>query len=292
MDHQGEPGVVSRLCLWLVEFAARRWPDPGELAREWRAELHELAAQGLRGDMLRYALSLAVSPPFFGRRARVTAVTLLLAPVVTVVLWVLSHFASVIVNEDILIDFIGEWAFFASETARYEAMLAFAVLLAALVHRPARLSPIRSPLALAVIVVVPSMPVLVFAASMGNLWRLDRAMPELLIWPLGLVLSLWAAASIPRRGLAWIVGLTGAFLTAQVATMSVMTHVTTAVDWAASPLWLLSYFNYREQLVNNVVSPMPEFYLMMTLYSLSFVLGAGSHVRARDVAEGHRGAKG
>lgn len=284
--------MVSRFCLWLVEFAARRWPDPDELAREWRAEVHELAARGQRGDMLRYSLSLAFSPPFLDRRTGVTAAIVLLAPVATVALMMLSQFAMIIVNEDVLIVFIGEWAFFASETARYEAVLAGAILLAALVWRPARLSPVRHPLVLAVIVVVPSIPVLVFAASTGNMWRLDRAMPELLIWSLGLALSLWVAASIPRRGLAWAAGLTGAFLTAQAATMSVMTHVTTAVDWAASPLWLLSYFNYRGWLVNDVVSPMPEFYLMMTLYSLSFVLGARSHVRARDVAEGHRGAEG
>jgi hypothetical protein len=284
--------MVSRFCLWLVELAARRWPDPDELAREWRAEVHELATQGRRGDMLRYSLSLAFSPPFIDRRTLATAAILLLAPLATVVLMTLSQFAMIIVNEDVLINFIGEWAFFASETARYEAVLAGAVLLAAVVWRAARLSPVHNPFALAVIVVIPSVPVLVFAASMGNMWRLDRAMPELLIWSLGLVLSLWLAASIPRRGLAWGVGLTGALLTAQAATMSVMTHVTTPVDWTASPMWLLSYFNYRGQLVNDVVSPMPEFYLMMTLYSLSFVLSAGSHVRARDVAEGHRRAKG
>jgi len=263
-----------RISQWLVDFASRRWSDHEETAREWRAELHELAALGHRGEMLRFAVSLAVSRPFFDRGIRITAAALLLAPVAAMVLWVLSHAAAIIFSEDLFMNIIGEWAFWLSETATYLAMLALAIWLALLARSWARHNPLRSPLALAVVVVIPSVPVLVFSASMGNMWRLDRALPELLIWPLGFALTLWAAASTKRRWTAWTIGLIGAFITAQVAIMSVMTHVTTPVDWAVSPLWLVSYFNYRAQMVNDVVSPTPEFYLMMTPYALSYVLTA------------------
>lgn len=265
-----------QISRWLVEFASRRWDDHEEMAREWRAELHELAVRGRHGEMLRFAFSLAVSRPFLDRRIRTTAAALLLAPVAAMGLWILSFGASVIFSEDILVYFIGEWAFWVSETARYVMMLLLAVLLALLAHHLARHSPLRSPLALAVVVVIPTLPVLVAAASMGNMWRLDRALPELVIWPVGFALALWAAGSARRRRTAWAIGLAGAFLAAQLATMSVMTHVTTPVDWGSSPMWLLSYFNYRGQMVNDVVSPMPEFYLMMTPYALSYVLAGSS----------------
>lgn len=287
--------VTGRIADRLLTIAARRWHDSGELRDEWNAELHQLAAHGQQVQMLRFAWSLAISRPanpvidrsVMTRHVRVTAAVLFLAPVAALVLWVSSAIAHIVVSEDnpIIISLIGEWSYWLAETAGYLFMLALAIGLALITTRWARLNPLHSAPLLAIAVVLPTLPVLVFIVDfMGNMWRLDRAFPEILVWQAGMVLTLWAAALLAMRvkpWIAWSVGILGTFLTAQLAIMTVMTHITTPVDWSTSALWLVSYFNYRSSMVNAEVSPTPEFYLMVAPYTLAYVISAA---RARVVA--------
>jgi hypothetical protein len=60
--------VIGRIALALARFAARRWSNSEAMLREWSAELHQLAAQGERAQMLRFGFrteyGLPYTPPF------------------------------------------------------------------------------------------------------------------------------------------------------------------------------------------------------------------------------------
>lgn len=139
---------------------------------------------------------------------------------------------------------------------------------------------VERPLWLAIAVLVPIVPIIGLAVYWwGNTWRFDRAFPELPIWAAGMLLTLWAAGTLAGRGkvrAGWIAGILGAVLTAQLAVMTVMRHLTTGVDWGHSPLWLVSYFNYRAAVdnVRHEISPTPELYLVVVPYALAFVITA------------------
>jgi hypothetical protein len=62
--------VTRRLVRPLLALAVRRWPAHlrDEMRAEWEAELHELASQGRRARMLRFAASLATTRPQLGPR--------------------------------------------------------------------------------------------------------------------------------------------------------------------------------------------------------------------------------
>ena len=59
------PRALPRAAVLLLSIAARRWPAARreELAREWSAELHAIAADGRRWEALWFAASLAASRP-------------------------------------------------------------------------------------------------------------------------------------------------------------------------------------------------------------------------------------
>lgn len=62
--------MTRRLVRPLLALAAWRWPThlQDEMRAEWEAELHELALQGRRAQMLRFAASLATTRPRLGPR--------------------------------------------------------------------------------------------------------------------------------------------------------------------------------------------------------------------------------
>ena len=90
-----------------------------------------------------------------------------------------------------------------------------------------------------------------------------------------MVATLWLTGRLAQRQRlrsAWAAGIIGSFLTAQLAIMTVLTHITTPVDWSLSPLWLVSYFNYRSAIVFDIVNPTPEIYLMVLPYTIAYVI--------------------
>lgn len=217
------------------------------------------------------------------RRLWTSALTLLLAPVAAVFVILVAYVASgVLIPEEseFLTDLIGEWSYWLQETGGYAFTAALAIGLALLARRFARNSALHRPLWLAVAAVVPVLPILALAVHMfGNQWRFDRAFPELPVWAAGMVLTLWLTAALAAGGrlwAAWTAGLLGALVTSQIAVMTVLAHITTPVDWGDSPLWLLSYFNYRagEGSFHDEISPTPELYLSIVPYVLSFVIAA------------------
>lgn len=293
--------VTQRLSYALVRFGASRWPNSDEMLREWNAELHELAMNSRRGEMLRFAMSLAASRPansaplfdrnLMNRRFWTDAAILLLVPVVAIVfgMGLAAIAAAILVPEESrwLSNLVGEWSYLLSETARYIFMLAIAIGIALLVKRRAAGTTLNRPILATIALLVPILAALVLMVNWwGSMWRLDRAFPELPIWAAGMLLTLWAAGALAQRGrvaAAWITGLLGSFVTAQIAIMTVIPHLTEGVvDWGKSPLWLINYFNYRAGAGNfhHEISPTPELYLMVVPYALAFVITASRRVPA------------
>ncbi|HCT76865.1 MAG TPA: hypothetical protein DGT23_09805, partial [Micromonosporaceae bacterium] len=188
-----------------------------------------------------------------------------------------------------LTSLVGEYSYFLSQTAFYVFMLLNAIGMALLVKRRAAGTTLNRPILIAIALLVPILAAIVLLVNWwGDMWRFDRAFPELPIWAAGMLLTLWAAGALAQRGrvaAAWLTGVLGSFVTAQIAIMTVVPHLTdTVVDWGSSPFWLINYFNYRAATgtsFHHEISPTPEFYLMVVPYALAFTITAARRVTAR-----------
>ncbi|WFE41604.1 hypothetical protein [Micromonospora sp. WMMD998] len=300
--------VTGRLAALLLRLAVRRWPAElrAELAREWAAELHELARTGRRWTMLRFAASLATSraaTPLVDRTAvpaRLwrTAGVLLLAPPACVAVLVL---AAVVMNATYgWLSFAAVWPTAAQMPIWSAVVAGLGTLLALVVTRTARRTVRVGALPTALGVVAPIAVTL--AVVLG--WFASRAesgltemVPGLLLWLALLVPALWAAGVLAHRGRtrsAWLVGLLGAFVAADAAV--VLTVVSTipatppttelppdAVDRISAPLWLLTCWTdssfglprpteWERFLITDRVLVEPMFYLACTPYAVAYAV--------------------
>ncbi|MEU4775194.1 hypothetical protein [Micromonospora sp. NPDC023644] len=300
--------VSRRVAEVLLAVARRRWPRElrADLGREWAAELRVLAERGQRVRMLRFAASLAArrsgvaadrAP--IARRLLRTALPLLLAPSVCVGVVLVSLVTMSAVAEWLSRRFV--WAFDLQLPIATVLTLCGAVGLAALAQRLARGAPAggwRVPLGIVV-------PVALTVAAAGyavldDVDALARVAPGLTLWLAGLALVLRATTRLAGRGrvrLAWCVGVLGAIVVADLATIvAVLSQVPTGtgtvvdgvpdgVDPTFAPLWLLACYTDSalglpgptEQeifLITDAVLLEPLLYLAWAPYALAWAIRA------------------
>ncbi|MGW5672449.1 hypothetical protein, partial [Micromonospora sp. NPDC003776] len=308
----GSPGMVTRLVGFLLRTAARRWPAElrDELAREWAAELHVLAGRGERWRMLAFAASLAVSragEPVvdrvrFDARARRAAATLLLAPPACLAIILAAALTMGVVVNRALTGV--PWANRAQAPMLTVLSAGLAVLLARVVlasaARNARTGPVRT--ALGVVLPVGLTAVGVEYALNETTDDLVRVAPGLLVWLTGLALVLHGTGVLAGRGrarLAWLVGVLGALVVADLAVvLTVVNQIPggpeTVVDGVAqgdtidrgsAPLWLFTSLTdwsfglprptpSEVFLVGDLMELQPFLYLTCTPYALAYAIGA------------------
>ncbi|GLL08762.1 hypothetical protein [Dactylosporangium matsuzakiense] len=221
--------VTGRLAALLLALAARRWPADlrEEMCREWVAEVHLLAGQRRRWQMLRFTLSLAAtrpavrpfSPAAAAARAWPIIRLVLVLPLATTAVALLSVISPAAVGGAVLMTLVGR---------RYTVR-----------HLPS--------LALVPALTIPG------CALCGALYRLDgsdqygRHTPAALLFFAGLAGTLAVAARLASRGRigwAWMVGVVGVILFADAAVPVVMYGTIPSADtpwhWGYSPMWLLN----------------------------------------------------
>ncbi|MEH0842231.1 hypothetical protein V6U81_07550 [Micromonospora sp. CPCC 205711] len=301
--------VTRRVAEALLRAAARRWPADlrTELHREWAAELHVLARSGQRARMLRFAASLAssraatplVDRTVLHRQLRRTAAALLLAPVLCVAVVLVALTAMNRAYAALL--GVAGWAdavqlpLWSALTAGLGVLLALLVAWAA--RRGVRVGPPATALGVALPVAVTAL--LVESGVNDNPEKLARTLPGVLVWLVGLTLTLWAAARLARAGrtrLAWTVGVLGAFAAADVAViLTVVANIPAvdpvaqagephdAVDRVSAPLWLFACWtdssfglprptSWERFLITDLVLTEPYFYLACTPYALTWAI--------------------
>ncbi|MGC4864123.1 hypothetical protein ACLQ3B_01655 [Micromonospora sp. DT53] len=311
--------VTRRIAELLLELAARRWPTDvrDDLRREWAAELHVLAESGRWTKMVGFAVSLAVSRAgaplldrrMMHRRARRTAAALLLAPLACAGIVVVSALAMNLVYNWLSIRV--SWSTAAQLPLWSTLTVGFAVLLAKYTARSARHTALQGPLRIALGVVLPvgvAVLVIMFVISGDGF---GRSVPGLLLWLAGLTLALWAAANLAARGrvgLAWLVGLVGALVAADLAvilfviqtipgpgTGPVDPMAPDSVDRISAPLWLLACWtdwnfglprptSWEIFLITDQLLLEPMFYLACMPYALAYTIRAARSAPTAPVA--------
>ncbi|NES13992.1 hypothetical protein G3554_13255 [Micromonospora sp. PPF5-17] len=303
--------MTRRLAGWLLRAAVRRWPAElrDELSREWVAELHVLAGRGERWRMLRFAASLATSrsgAPVvdrvrFDARARRTAATLLLAPLVCLAI---PLAAGLLVNLVLSRFATAHWLIDAQPSGLALLTAGLAVLLARLAHRSAARGTRTGPVRTALGIVLP-----VGLTAVGAEYALNettddlvRVAPALLVWLPGLTLVLHRVGVLAGRGrtrAAWWVGGLGAFVVADLAVaLMVVANISgspetvidgvaqgDAIDRISAPLWLFTSLTdwsfglprptpSEIFLISDLVELQPFLYLACTPYALTYAIGA------------------
>ncbi|MDI1464968.1 hypothetical protein QEZ54_28765 [Catellatospora sp. KI3] len=305
--------IAQRVGAALLALAVRRWPAGlrDDLHREWLAELHVLAAEGRSVRVVSYALSLAVSRPaadplvdrsLLTRRARTTAATVLLAPLLCFAVLVVAVIVANLTARAIF----GEEGHDATKVTPVLAMccLLSGVLLAWLAGRSAARTALRGRWRLAAALVLPCLVTLALVVALfGGADKLERVVPELLWWGGGMVVVLRTASGLAARGrlaAAWWVGVLGAFAVADVAiVITVLGHTGPlqylTVDgegfydgvsrvWA--PLWLPTMYSgamyglpgptpWEIAQVGDVTEITPYVYPVFTAYLLGYAIRAG-----------------
>ncbi|MEU4791634.1 hypothetical protein AB0F95_18195 [Micromonospora tulbaghiae] len=302
--------VTRRVAAFLLRVAARRWPVElrADLAREWAAELHELARTGRRWGMLRFAGSLAVSraaTPLTdragSRRLGRTAGVLLLAPPACLAVLVLAGAVMVLTHG--WLEMRVPWAA-AAQLPTWSALTALlGVALALVVTRAARRTVRVGALPTALGVVLPIAgtvaATLALLAARGES-RVWETVPGLLLWLALLVPALWAAGALAGRGrvrAAWLAGLLGALVAADAAViLAVVTSIPAtapvadglppdSVDRISAPLWLFTCWTdssfglprpteWERFLITDRVLVEPMFHLAGTPYALAYAIAA------------------
>nr|WP_227457496.1 hypothetical protein [Micromonospora purpureochromogenes] len=302
--------VTRRVATLLLRVAARRWPEElrADLAREWEAELHELARTGRRWGMLRFAGSLAAArsaTPLTGRagsrRLGRTAGLLLLAPPACLAVLALAAVAMGLMHG--WLEMRVPWAA-AAQLPAWSALTALlGVALALGVSRAARRTVRAGALPTALGVVLPIAATvtatLALLAARGES-RVWKSAPGLLLWLGLLAAALWVAGALARRGrvrLAWLAGLVGALVAADAAVvLAVVTSIPAtapvadglppdSVDRISAPLWLLTCWTdssfglprptgWERFLITDRVLVEPMFYLACTPYVLAYAITA------------------
>ncbi|MEU0080281.1 hypothetical protein [Micromonospora tulbaghiae] len=302
--------VTRRVAALLLRVAVRRWPAElrAGLAREWAAELHELARTGQRWGMVRFAASLAArraATPLTGRagarRLGRTAGVLLLAPPACVA--VLALAAAVMGLAHGWLEMRVPWAA-AAQLPTWSALTALlGVVLAIVVGRAARRTVRVGALPTALGVVLPiaatvTATLALFAARGES--RVWEPVPGLLLWLALLTAALWAAGALARRGrvrAAWLAGLLGALVAADAAVvLAVVTSIPAtapvadglppdSVDRISAPLWLFTCWTdsslglprpteWERFLITDRVLVEPMFHLASTPYALAYAIAA------------------
>ncbi|MEU2662285.1 hypothetical protein [Micromonospora sp. NPDC007220] len=302
--------VSRRVAAVLLAVARRRWPIDlrADLGREWAAELQVLAERGQRVRMLRFAASLAVrrsgvdapdrAP--IARRLLRTALPLLLAPSACVGVVLVSLFAMNVVVE--WLSWRVGWAFDLQLPIATVLTLCGAVGLAVFAERLARGGAPAGGWRVSFGVVVPVALTLAAAgrAVIEDVDALARVAPGLVLWLAGLALVLGVTTRLAGRGrvrLAWCVGVLGAIVVADLATVvAVLSHVPVGagtvvygvpqgVDPTFAPLWLLACYTdsalglpgpTEEEifLITDAVLLEPLLYLACTPYALAWAIRA------------------
>ncbi|SCE99476.1 hypothetical protein GA0070607_4124 [Micromonospora coriariae] len=312
--------VTRRAAELLLAMAARRWPADirDDLRREWTAELHVLAASGRRTKMVGFAMSLAVSRAgaplvdrtVLHRRARRTAAALLLSPLASVGIVVVTGLALHPIQRW-LMGMI--WSDRTQKQIWTVLIVGLAVLLAVFAARWARHTALHGPLRIALGVVLP-----IGAAAVPLLYVIypndvARVVPGLLLWLAGLTLALWAAASLAAREqvrAAWWVGVLGALVAADLAViLAVVDSIPggtaagpvigaiplDSVDRTSAPLWLFASWTdwnfglprpiqWEIFLITNKVLVEPMLYLACMPYALAYTIRAARSAPAAPVA--------
>ena len=311
--------VTRRIAELLLELAARRWPTDvrDDLRREWAAELHVLAESGRWTKMVGFAVSLAVSRAgaplldrsMMHRRARRTAAALSLAPIACAGIVVVSALAMNLVYN--WLSMRVSWSTAAQLPLWSTLTVGFAVLLAKYTSRSARHTALQGPLRIALGVVLPVGVAVLVIMSVVSGDGFGRSVPGLLLWLAGLTLALWAAASLAARGrvgLAWLVGLVGALVAADLAvilfviqtipgpgTGPVDPMTPDSVDRISAPLWLFACWtdwnfglprptSWEIFLITDQLLLEPMFYLACMPYALAYAIRAARSVPAAPVA--------
>ncbi|WFF06425.1 hypothetical protein O7622_25795 [Micromonospora sp. WMMD1076] len=231
--------VTWRVAALLLRVAVRRWPAElrTDLAREWAAELHELARTGRRWGMVRFAASLAArraATPLTGRtgsrRSGRTAGVLLLAPPACVAVLVLAGAVMALTHG--WLEMRVPWAAAAqlptwsALTALFGTALALGVTRAA--RRTVRVGALPTALGVVLPIAATATATLALLAARGES-RAWETVPGLLLWLALLTAALWAAGALARRGrvrLAWSAGLLGALVAADAAVvLAVVTSI-------------------------------------------------------------------
>ncbi|MBB5115425.1 hypothetical protein ACLQ2Y_30680 [Micromonospora echinospora] len=302
--------VTRRVAVLLLRVAVRRWPVElrADLAREWAAELHELARTDRRWGMLRFAGSLAVSrvaTPLAdragARRLWRTAGVLLLAPPFCLAVLVFAGLTMGLAHG--WLEMRVPWAT-AAQLPTWSGLTALlGVALALVVTRAARRTVRVGALPTALGVVLPVgatvTATLALLAGRGES-RVWESAPGLLLWLALLTAALWAAGALARQGrfrAAWLVGLLGALVAADVAVvLAVVTSIPAtapvvdgmppdSVDRISAPLWLFTCWTdssfglprptgWERFLITDRVLVEPMFYLACTPYALAYAIAA------------------
>ncbi|PYC67291.1 hypothetical protein C7C45_22795 [Micromonospora arborensis] len=319
--HRGAGMVSRRAAELLLALAARRWPADirDDLRREWAAELHVLAETGSRTKMLGFAVSLAVSragAPLVDRnlmrgRARRTAAALLLSPVACV--GIVVGGAAALYRMQIWLAG-ANWSDQETTLIWTALTVAMAVLLAVFAARWARRTALDGPLRIALGVVLPIGAVAVPLLYVIYPDDLARGVPGLLLWLAGLMLALWAAASLAARDrlrAAWGVGVLGALAAADLAVILAVVDAASAgvgagpvvgatsmdnVDRVSAPLWLfVAWTDWNIgiprpavpwgtfEIITNHVLVEPMLYLACMPYALAYAIRAGRSTPAAPV---------
>ncbi|MET7946604.1 hypothetical protein [Micromonospora sp. NPDC005324] len=302
--------VTRRIADLALRLAARRWPADvrDDLRREWAAELHVLAESGHRTKVVSFAVSLAVSRAgaplvdrsLLHRRARRTAVALLLSPIACIAILVASAVAMNLVYNS-----LSMWVSWSTrmQLPLWSTLTAgFAVLLAVFAARWARHNALDGPLRIALGLVLPVGVAVTLVLYLTDADSLARAVPGVLFWLASLTLVLWAAASLSARDrvrAAWWVGVLGALVAADLAVillvvdtipggtggLSVDGMPADTVDRISAPLWLLVCWTdwnfglprptpWEMFLINDQVLVEPMLYLACTPYTLAYAIRA------------------
>ncbi|WP_334609267.1 hypothetical protein [Micromonospora sp. CPCC 205546] len=302
--------MSRRAAELLLAVARRRWPVEirADLGREWAAELHVLAERGQRLRMLRFAASLAArrsgvdvadrAP--IARRLLRTTLPLLLAPSACVGVVLVSLFAMNVVVE--WLSWRVGWAFDLQLPIATVVTLCAAVGLAVFARRLARGGAPSGGWRVSFGIVAPVALTLAAAgyAVLDDSDALARVAPGLVLWLAGLALVLRVTTGTAGRGrvrLAWCVGVLGAIVVADLATiLAVLSHVPTGpgtavdgvpqgVDPAFAPLWLLACYTGSALglpgptgqeifLITDAVLLEPLLYLACTPYALAWAIRA------------------
>ncbi|RAO41169.1 hypothetical protein ONO23_00124 [Micromonospora noduli] len=311
--------VTRRIAELLLDLAARRWPTDvrDDLRREWAAELHVLAQSGRWTKMVGFAMSLAVSRAgaplldrsMMHRRARRTAAALLLAPLACAGIVVASALAmSQVYN---VLSMRVSWSTAAQLPLWSTLTVGFAVLLAKYTSRSARHTALKGPLRVALGVVLPVGVAALGLMSVINGNVFGSFVPGVLLWLAGLTLALWAAASLAARGrvgVAWLVGLVGALVAADLAVILFVLQTIPgpgagpvdpmtpdSVDRISAPLWLFACWtdwnfglprptSWEIFLITDQLLLEPMFYLACTPYALAYTIRAARSAPAETVA--------
>ncbi|MFF0659323.1 hypothetical protein [Micromonospora tulbaghiae] len=302
--------VTRWVAALLLRVAVRRWPAElrADLAREWAAELHELARTGRRWPMLRFAASLAASraaTPLTGRavsrRLGRTAGVLLLAPPACVAVLVLAGAVM-----GLTYGWLGmrvPWAA-AAQLPTWSALTALLGVALALVvtraaRRTVRVGALPTALGVVLPIAVTVTATLALLAARGES-RIGEPVPGLLLWLALLTPALWAAGVLARRGrvrAAWLAGLLGALVAADAAVvLAVVTSIPAtapvadglppdSVDRISAPLWLFTCWTdssfglprpteWERFLITDRVLVEPMFHLACTPYALAYAIAA------------------